>query len=251
MFTYPIKYRHLEPIFQDSINQISFVAEKYLRYLPREIPHYPSHGSDHSINIIELVDDFVDKWDANLTPVEIYLLYVSAWTHDMGCLIKREDHQIHSLTILDNIEMINELLGKELYTCLKYIVKYHSSKEHLCEVPQKWGSIHLQKICAIFRVLDACDITEKKCPKGVYDIIINAVPPLKEDANQYWIAHMNIESLQFELPEITIYFRDYSKCKLVILRLKDEINDEVRKILSENDVTTPQVKEIEAPKYID
>lgn len=246
LYPYRLTYNHLDPIRQDSINQIGFVSEKYLRYLPREIPHFPSHGSDHSINIIEIIDSFIDNWDAKLTDDEIYLLYLSAWTHDIGCLKNRKDHQQHSVAILNNISLINELLGDELYTCLKTIVKYHSSKEHIEEVPKEWGRVKLQKICAIFRILDACDITEKKCPKGVYDIIMKGEYPLDKEANNFWQAHMNIQSLQFERPKIKIFLQNLEICELVVNRLIREI-ETVKTVLTTNNVTCPNVEIITLP----
>jgi len=241
MYSQFLKYPHVEPHYQAKVRQIGFVAEKYLRYLPREIPEFPSHGPDHSINIIELIDNFVVNWDADLSEDEIFLLYVAAWTHDIGCLINRKNHQNHSIEILDRIGMIEELLDKEMYRCLKSVVKYHSSNEKLNECPPKWGHINLQKICAIFRILDASDITEIKCPKGVYEILVSANPPLSKEADEFWNAHMNIESVQFEHPKIKIYVDDYNKCKLVIQRLEDEIKKDVEKILIANNVTCPVV----------
>ncbi|MGA2918113.1 MAG: hypothetical protein ABSE13_06170 [Methanoregula sp.] len=235
-------YKHIAPLRLDLINQMSFVAEKYLRYLPRTIPDFPSHGPDHSINIIEIIDKFVDNWDANLSDDEIFLLYVSAWFHDIGCLINRDNHQNHSVTILNRNSIVQDLLGKEMYTCLKSIVKYHSSDEDLKEVPLKWGRIDLQKVCAIFRMLDACEITEIKCPKGVYDIMITGEHPMSARADQFWRAHMNIESIQFECPKIKIYVEDCNISALVIERLELEIENDVADILSVNNVTSPTVE---------
>jgi hypothetical protein len=251
MYSRDFQYKYIDTLYQDWVNQIGIGAEKYLRYLPREIPEFPSHGPDHSINIIDMIMDFVNKWDANLSEEEIFLLYVSAWVHDMGCLICRNDHQKHSVTMLDRTAIVREILGEELYTCLKYIVKYHSSDEDLKEVPKKWGRIELQKVCAIFRLLDACDITEIKCPKGVYEIIKISTPPLSKTADEYWNAHMSIESLTFECPKIKIFVNNYEKCKFLIEKLEREISKDVADILIANGVSCPIVECITIPSTLD
>jgi hypothetical protein len=239
-----IVYKHVSNTYQTSIAQIGFLAEKYLRYLPREIPEFPSHGSDHSIGVIKIINDFVDKWDAKLSEEEIFLLYLSAWVHDIGCLISREDHQIGSVKLIERHEMFEQLLGLERLTCLKYIVKYHSSNEEITEVPLQWGDIRLRKICSVFRILDASEMSETKCPREVYNVIMSSTRPLNEVANNYWKAHMAIQSLKFNCPEIQIFVDDLKPCNFLIDKLEEEITV-VRDVFLKHNITCPHVKRIE------
>lgn len=218
-----IVYKYVDTPYQSVIAQIGFLAEKYLRYLPREIPEFPSHGPDHSSSLIQIINDFVSNWDNDLSEEEIFLLYVSAWVHDIGCLVSREDHQKKSVELIDKHEMFKQLLGQNLYTCLKYVVKYHSSHERIVEVPSEWGGIHLQKLCSIFRILDACEICETKCPNEVYTVVMSSDRPFGAEANSYWKAHMNIQSLKFESPKIKIYVDDLTECKILTGKLEEEI----------------------------
>jgi len=245
VFYSKIEYKHVDSVHESLIKQVGYFAEQYLRYLPREIPDFPSHGADHSIKIIELINNFVDNWEIEFTENEIFLLYIGAWVHDIGCLINREAHNEASVAILENHDVVHAILGQELFTCLKHLVRSHSSTVCIqTKVPLEWGDVETQKICSVFRILDACDITESKCPRGVYDLIKTT---LAKDADDYWNGHMNIESLKFLCPSIKVYVGDYEKCAFILDKLKLEIGS-VESIFELYQIPFPTVDTIQMPQ---
>ena len=68
---------------------VSKYAEGFLRFAPRTIRNYPSHGIDHSVNIIKMINDFTEKWELKLSKNERFILYAAAWLHDIGCVKNR------------------------------------------------------------------------------------------------------------------------------------------------------------------
>jgi hypothetical protein len=213
-------------------------SEPFLRFLPREIRTYPSHGYDHSINIVKNISKFNQVWDIRLSEAELFLLYVSAWVHDIGCLVSREGHNMQSSEILSQYSFH---LKKEFLTSLKFIVETHSTTNSpypITEVPTEWGEVRLRLLCAIFRIMDACDITDANCPRVVYQVIQST---LGEESNRYWQAHLNIEKLTFRYPHITVYVDNIEACRFLIEHLDEEIQT-VRSVFEDYSITVPIVE---------
>lgn len=236
----PCGYKHLHPIYEEKIDQIVPFAEDFLRFIPRSIPDFPSHGADHSINIIDHIDSFIDSWNLLLTDEEIYLLYLGAWFHDIGNLVDRTNHHIHSMNIIQNSQVLERYLGKKTQRQLGWIVKAHSSKCEIMEVPLDIDNVRLRLISSILRIADACEILYTKCPMEVYQIIENKMPP---DSKEYWEAHRSVVGISFNNPFIRIFVDDNKKCTVVTSHITEEITS-VKKVLSSHKVTIPKVKVI-------
>jgi len=225
-------------------------SESFLRFIPRQIKNYPSHGIDHTLNIIELTNKFLDRWDISLKRDEKFLLYLAAWLHDIGCISARKGHNIKSIQLLEKNETLCVLLNnldQELFLNLCDIIRCHSKSNSrsngIMNVPKKRGKIRTQYICAIFRLMDACEVTKSKCPIEVYDEIKrtfkkNGAPDTV--AIEFWEGHMNITEIVFTKPNIEIYLKNRKKSKNIISELKTEVLS-IKEIFRENGIPLPNI----------
>lgn len=233
-----VEYANVSDSHQAKLKQIEFFSEQLLKFIPRGIPDYPSHGVDHSQNIIDLLDKFIKAWSIDITEKEAYLLYLGAWVHDIGNITGRDGHNKKSAEIVGKIPFFGSILGKDIVTLLKWIAKAHSSKYPLKEVPQNCLSVRLQLVCSIFRIMDACEIVYSKCPNEVYELIKD---DLGSESDKYWKAHMSVIGVGFKIPIIEIVVDDLEFSNILIEHLKEEI-DSVRDVLDTNGIPVPCVK---------
>jgi len=226
---------------------ISKNAEGFLRFLSRTIQNYPSHGIDHSVNIIRLINDFTEKWEIDLNPDERFILYAAAWLHDIGCIRDRKQHNILSAKILLKNESICNAINdmdNDLLFILKVVIESHSSSYDIDTVPLKRGTVRVRLISAIFRLLDACEITNVKCPRPVFEEIKEDLKSpdgtVDTEAIEFWEGHMNIKYIGFSRPNIEIITNDFQKTRTIIDRLKAEIGS-IQHIFQENEIEVPVV----------
>lgn len=233
-----VEYANISDDCKATLKSIEFFSEKFLKFIPRAIPDYPSHGADHSKEIVSLLGRFIEAWQINLTEKEAYLLYLGAWVHDIGNINGRECHNEKSAEILDKTPFFGSILGKEIITLLKWVVKAHSSTYPLERVSKDCLGVRLQLICSIFRIIDACEIGHPKCPSEVYKFIKD---DLDTESNKYWKAHISIIGLSFKLPKIKIVVDDPEVSSILIDHLKEEINS-ISAVLDSNGVPVPHVE---------
>lgn len=245
-------YRNITREQRTALISIETYAEGFLRFVPREIRNFPSHGIDHSFQIIHLINEFKFKWNLNLTKNEQFILYLAAWLHDIGRIRNNDGpHSEKSVEILLKSEILCNLLNnihEDILICLCHVIKSHSSAYKISKVPEYQGNIRVRLISAIFRLLDACEVTNLKCPQWVFEEIKDTF--VDENGNvdvvaiQFWESHMNIKGLSFERPLITIVINkeNREKTQKVIGRLKKEIRS-IHKVFSDNKIEVPKVKE--------
>jgi len=95
-------------------------------------------------------------------------------------------------------------------------------------------------------LLDACEITNFKCPKAVYDEIkddlknIDGTPD--KDAIEFWEGHMNIRDIGFSKPNIEIIINNSRKTRKIVDRLIKEI-ESIQQIFRDNGIDVPVVQE--------
>jgi len=237
-----VEYANVSDDYKATLKSIEFFSEKFLKFIPRAIPDYPSHGADHSKEILSLLDRFIEAWQVNLTEKEAYLLYLGAWVHDIGNITGRESHNEKSAEILDKIPFFGSILGKEVITLLKWVVKAHSSTYPLERVPKDCLGVRLQLICSIFRIIDACEIGHPKCPTEVYEFIQD---DLSTESNKYWKAHISIIGVSFKFPKIKILVDDSKVSGILIDHIEEEI-DSIKGVLDSNGVPVPYVEVVVA-----
>ena len=233
-----MEYANVSDDYKATLKSIEFFSEKFLKFIPRAIPDYPSHGADHSKEILSLLDRFIEAWQVNLAEKEAYLLYLGAWVHDIGNITGRESHNEKSAEILDKTPFFRSILGKEIITLLKWVVKAHSSTYPLERVPKDCLGVRLQLICSIFRIIDACEIGNPKCPSEVYEFIED---DLGTESNKYWKAHISIVGLSFKFPKIKILVDDSKVSSILIDHIEEKI-DSIKGVLDSNGIPIPYVE---------
>jgi len=227
---------------------VSKYAEGFLRFAPRTIRNYPSHGVDHSVSIIRMINDFTEKWGIKLSRTERFILYAAAWLHDIGCVKERSPHNTISVDILLRSEIIcdsfNSIDNDQLFI-LQDVIESHSSTYDISTVPVKRGAVRVRLICAIFRLIDGCEITNFKCPVAVFteikDDLKKVDGSIDAEAIEFWEGHMNIKDIGFFKPEILIIVNNSRKTRKIIERLKKEI-ESVQSIFRENGIDVPVVQ---------
>ena len=227
---------------------ISKFSESFLRFAPRTIRNFPSHGVDHSVNIIRMINDFTEKWEIKLSKKERFFLYSAAWLHDIGCVKNRSPHNRISVSILLRNENITNLftgLDNDLLADVQDVIESHSSIYNINDLPLKRGAVRVRLISAIFRLIDACEITNFKCPAPVFaeikDDLKDEHGNIDRDAVQFWKGHMNIKYLGFSKPYIMITVNSPRLSTKIVNRLVKEI-ESVQGIFGENGIDVPVVQ---------
>ncbi|NMB78029.1 MAG: hypothetical protein GYA23_02910 [Methanomicrobiales archaeon] len=211
-----------------------------------------------------MINNFTDNWTVPLTENERFVLYAAAWLHDIGCIRDRDDHNMYSIDILlrdhDTCNYL-DTIDSNLLRVLRYVIESHS-KSHcpygIDEIPEKVGPARARLLAAIFRLMDACEITKYKCPPHVFAEIRGDLT--KEDENkkripdtkaiEFWEGHMSISYLGFNKPAIEIFINDAIKTKSIIDGLNEEIRS-IEHVFHDNGMDVPVVMPIESQVGID
>lgn len=238
MNTTIVEYEYVSAPYEAKLKQFELFSEKFLKFIPRTIPDYPSHGIDHSKNIISLLNKFIRNWHIKLSEQEAYLMYLGAWVHDIGCIVTRKSHNEISADIINKTPFFHSFLDKDILTLLQYVVKAHSSSYNIKSVSKECLDIRLQLICSIFRLMDACEIESAKCPKEVYAFIKGS---LDRESKKYWRAHMNICGVTFITPEIIVLVEDSKLSNILIDHLGEEI-DSIKDVFMDYKIPSPYVR---------
>jgi hypothetical protein len=212
-----------------------------LNFIPRSIPQFTDHGVLHSNNLLRLLVRFRKSMSTTLPTFsfqsdEIFLLSLAAYLHDIGCIIERPNHNIRSAELIGTHKSFSYLcdkLGKDMFNCLSLIIKAHSSNFELWKISKEplHRTVRLRLMCAVFRLLDACEISAARISKVLYDILTSSGKMLPKEA-KYWEAHYSICDLFFKDKEIVIDCDDLAKAGLVIDHLKLDLN-EINRVFSE------------------
>ncbi len=241
------KYYNLTANQKTALLIAASYSESFLRFIPRQIKNFPSHGVDHTLNIIELINKFLERWEIKLSRNERFLLYLAAWLHDIGCIRSRKRHNRESVKLLEENGTLCTILNgmdNEAILNLRDIILSHTRSYKIENIPKKRGKIRTQLLCSIFRLMDACEVTRYKCPIEVYSVIKGSfkkrggVPD--NIAIQFWEGHMNISEIEFVKPSVFIYMKNQRKSENIILNLKEEI-ESIKKIFLENNIVIPKV----------
>lgn len=198
-----------------TVEMVASFVQQLLNFLPRAIPDYTDHGVQHSNNLMNSFSNFLtnlkNSTAAQLTEKEKWLICLTIWLHDIGVLItqqpKKKEHNDNSVKLLERSEFafLRGMLGDDIVQCLKFVIKYHSSHENMDDIPKDvvCADIRLRLCCAIFRLLDGCDITSKRTHPILYKLL-KAYHLIDPDNAKYWEAHLGISSAVFQKNKIVI-----------------------------------------------
>lgn len=220
---------------------------KLMQYYVRSMPDYADHGKYHSIRICKLLQELFKEKDLKFTEGEKYLLYASAWLHDLGCIRKRKGHADESAKIIKEYYHLFDMdLNPKAVRYITTIVKAHSKKFKLDRIEErctlfKRDDIRLRYIAAIFRIIDSCDISISRANSFVFKLIKKQLErkdtrlSIDKKHIPYWEAHQNITNVKFDISkrEIIVEVIKKKKAKLLVDNIKNEITS-AKKYLGED-----------------
>ena len=202
-------------------------VEPILAYLPKGIPHHTDHGLRHSNNLLRLLVDFTKNFPGFVaSQEEKLLLYLAIHLHDVGCILGRFQHNKKSIKLLRHrrFSFLEDRVGKDLLACLNFVILSHSSDYDLSRVPRQpiHSNVRLRLICAIFRLLDECDISSARISKALYDIL-TTYSKLNPKSLPFWEAHLNILTVIFRENDIIIGTGNLTKTRALIGPLRNKL----------------------------
>ncbi len=219
-----------------------------LHYIPRGLQDYTSHGYAHSKRVIKYLDDIIriyDQYGAKLSDLEVFILYATAWLHDIGCLVERRNHAEKSAEMTKILQQNGYIDGiSDELPFLQWVISGHSKKQNIHEVPKvqylRGEKIRLRFLAALFRLADACDIDRRRAPKIVYKFIKDE---LNEQSKKFWEGHQGIDSVLFDPDEgsIIIGLQDEEKSDIIIEDFKKDF-ETIREILKTNKFPCREIK---------
>jgi hypothetical protein len=196
------------PKYSGLIEKSWEVAEKSLRTIPAIHPTYTSHGPDHALALLRILDRALEPLGIDLNEEELYILISATLLHDIGMVGKidtdesnrnriRSEHHLRSKAyILDNYNglYIERKFKKQIAEAASAHRKLNID-EHIIE--RKIGdsnlpSPRLKFIAALLRMADECHITEDRIPEdyGILD--------LPEESLEHFQQHFNSIGREFD-----------------------------------------------------
>lgn len=173
-----------------------------LNRVSQGVPEFTDHGIIHTNNVLSNVCDLIQEYPTpvKFTEVERFLLVLAAITHDIGCVVGRDNHDEKSVKMLqsNHFKFLLETIGDLNFRALIKIIKWHRKKQDLEAIGQDpCYEIRLKLIAAIFRLADACDMSGSRIKRLVMDILIEEKQlPLKSE--EIWKAHLQIEKIKIK-----------------------------------------------------
>lgn len=127
-------YKHLYITWNDAKENM----EKILRNIVLSFPHYSMHDASHSEMIIRHIESVLgEKRIALLKPTEIWLILMSAYTHDIGMLIS--DKEVHNVWKSDSFkEYLEKLMDTNKESDLFYYANCILNSQGDHKMPSDW-----------------------------------------------------------------------------------------------------------------
>jgi len=215
---------------------------------------YTLHTQEHSQKIIEKLERITDICNnvknkkCHINDESEFILYCSAWLHDLGCIISRKNHgKLSNKIIQENSGLFEGITGYE--RLIGMICEVHTydrklKKDPISKLPKEivlenGERLYPQYLAGIFRLADACDLDRKKAPKLVYMLLSQL---MGKDSRKFWKAHSNVFSCGFINDKILItYFERTKYDNFIFNELQKQFN-EVYPILQQYDFPIKQIK---------
>jgi hypothetical protein len=229
---YPLNDKDLEKIFS-----LAMPTRHLLTYVTRSgAEDFTDHGIDHATRVSWLLQKMIKICEENGSEInehEAFCLYAAALLHDVGCIINRENHAVHSVEVIDRVKdphlIISGFPIDELEDYIKWIIKTHSRSSGIplsdapLERTYRGKKIKIRLLCGLFRLADACDLFYERARRIVYD----AIEPdfQSSESKDYWIAHMHVKWIYFipETGKIQVLVSNKEKAKPLTNTLVAEV----------------------------
>jgi hypothetical protein len=213
--------------------QLLAFVEPILSFIPKSMPSFTDHGLRHSNNILTILVRFKENLKSLNPPLafseeEIFLLAAATFLHDIGCIVGRRKHSESSANLIINDPQFRCLStwirDPGLRSCLIIVIKAHSSKFDFNTISGNMihPQVRLKLVSAVFRLMDACEISAARTPELVYEILNNN-NKMRPRESKYWGCHLRIVSIVFEGTKINILHRDPSKPNVVLRHFRKDL----------------------------
>lgn len=234
------------------LSELRTSAWPILEYSQRELKDHTTHGYKHSDEVEKLLTDIISRCNqhdarCNFRPVEEYILICTAWLHDMGNILGRNNHNQTTCDIIDQLApehvwgLDPDCIELVKWVCLAHPRSYRIDSVPL-EVPFRGSEIKLRYLTAIFRIADAADMNSRRAPIGVYAIIKDS---LSRRSDQIWRSHQAVRDVSF-LPSgssIIVTVTDRRRASRAVREFTSEY-EEVRDVLEMRDFPYTEIRVI-------
>jgi hypothetical protein len=233
--------------------------------------YYTLHGLDHSNYVIQIVEKLVDGLspEDKLNEIEIFCLLSAALLHDIGMLLKypdddekaakisklkkrpysvqdliRDEHHIRSGRYIK--EHTKDLKLDHIEAeCIRLIAEGHrqlnlESNEYN---DQTLGleSVRVRLLSALLRLADGLDITYKRAPETLFDIIEKDMP---DYSRLQWLKHYYTSGVQIDTIQ-----EDGKKRTSIVIHCQYP-NEEVGRKITEVLISKPVEETLYEVRYI-
>jgi exopolyphosphatase/pppGpp-phosphohydrolase len=208
-----------------------------LNRVSQGVPEFTDHGIIHTNNVLNNVCNLIQEYPVpvKFTEDERFLLVLAAITHDIGCVVSRDNHDEKSVKILQSkhFKFLLEAIGDLNFSALIKIIKWHRKKQDLEALGQDpCNEIRLKLISAIFRLADACDMSRSRINRLVMDILLEE-KQLPVESEAIWKAHLQVEKIKITCNKIQpqVYSLELSKyCLTELEKELEPINQVLTKL---------------------
>jgi len=203
------------------------------------LKEYTDHGIKHCENIEDYLHSFIKTGHVDLTDDEKLLIGLAIWTHDLGNILDRDIHEKISVELLTEsiaYSSLEDSIGAQLFKALQIVILSHRSDfdlQTISEVPIH-TNVNLKIVCAVFRLLDGCDITKARISNALYEVL-KKYSPLSTCSEDNWESHKNIIGVMFLDKKIIIIIKDYQKAKLLTNDFIENL-DIINEVFEENGI---------------
>ncbi len=188
-------------------------AEKLLRHAAATHPYHTSHGPDHAMALIGILEQALTPLHLELRPAELYILLGATLLHDIGMVGEvdtsqtsasrhREGHHLRSqhyvLRHASEMSLLPEYAESIADVAASHrrisIAKYVKDRVARNERPR------VRLCAALLRMADECHITADRVPEDY------AVLGLPEVSTRHFISHLHTHGPLFDEPTGRITF---------------------------------------------
>jgi hypothetical protein len=190
------------------LNISQFVEQSWTS--KQNLPYFTTHGSSHNIAILNALDEMLKAYvNIKLTEMEVYLLLISAWLHDIGMLdwdclsekfvseyVRNNHHKRSAKYVLHNARECSLSRGES--HAVAWLVKMHRKKEKLEDCPERiivgTSEIRARLLAAFLRLADALHVDESRTPDHEYSLY--RMTGMPSEAKFHWIKSRAVQGIK-------------------------------------------------------
>jgi len=208
---------------------INYVDEKSEMDIPTD--YFTPHDSSHCLAVEKLVKALIEKSNIKLSELEIFMLFVSVWTHDIGMLesvakvhlgdsyspdTKRQlhdkiaawflnqDEQFKSIFIKNNVA--EDLFNNYVHT-VNIINKYHRREQDVNDCPKerfvKGQSINTRLLACLVRFGDTLHVDSSRYDRKLYNIL--QIGNFDRSSRLHWLKSYVVSAVYLDINKQTIF----------------------------------------------